>query len=284
MSLSDESAMSISQSSFSVLNDISTAFNKPKAASQPNENRTEESAKPSDTRSQASLDTCESVSERMLMTPDRFREEQEKTFARLANQSMFDSFNSEKTDMSISLNMTSSSSAVSKISESLNSPSEYSDSLSMVSKAKTTESQNTDSQNEDRYSPADINEERSENFSHDTNLSSQEEKEILSTESSLSSRNSQRERLYARWSKDEDTLKNFNSSREDLENINRYSWTECQSAKNEPSTSANNLFRQSFDLKEDNLESGEPCVTATDLPTLGNSQYSRVNRNIYYLL
>lgn len=64
---------------------------------------------------------------------DAFREEQEKTFIRLANQEMMDSLNSDRTEnMSISVNLTPSSSASSKLSENAVS-SEISENVSMIS-------------------------------------------------------------------------------------------------------------------------------------------------------
>lgn len=93
-----------------------------------------------DDKSQTSLDTCESVSEHLILTPDRFSEEQGKTFLRLANQeiSILDSYNSEKTDnMSISLNLTPSSSFSSKMSDNAPTHSEISENISMISETKT---------------------------------------------------------------------------------------------------------------------------------------------------
>ncbi|KAK6623332.1 hypothetical protein RUM43_009184 [Polyplax serrata] len=140
LSLSDESAMSQSQSSFSVLRDISSLINQQKEPGKCWEGRVADLMATSECKSQTSLDTCESVSECLMTTSEKFRQEQEKTFARLANQSLLDSFNSEKTDMSISLNLTHSSSTSSKLSGNLQSPSEYSENSSMLSGAKTTDS------------------------------------------------------------------------------------------------------------------------------------------------
>lgn len=131
LAVSEESPSSWSQShsSFSILRDIHSLIPRQPPTTKP------ETPKSPDDRSQASLDTCESVSENMALTPDLFRQEQEKTFLQLANQelSMLDSITSEMTEnMSISVNITPSSSASSKLSDNLLS-SEGCESVSMVS-------------------------------------------------------------------------------------------------------------------------------------------------------
>lgn len=131
-SVSEESpsSWSQSQSGFSMLQDIHSLLPAP----QQNALKTlPETPKSPDDRSVVSLDTCESVSENLGVNIDAFREEQEKTFIRLANQEMMDSLNSDRTEnMSISVNMTPSSSASSKLSENIAS-SEMSENVSMVS-------------------------------------------------------------------------------------------------------------------------------------------------------
>jgi len=85
-------------------------------------------------RSQASISTCESVSENLPLNSEQmFKQQQDKIFFNLANADMLDSFNSERTEnMSISVNLTPSSSASSRLSDNVLS-SEVSENVSMVS-------------------------------------------------------------------------------------------------------------------------------------------------------
>ncbi|KAL0273453.1 UNVERIFIED_CONTAM: hypothetical protein PYX00_006111 [Menopon gallinae] len=152
-SLSEDSKISCSQSqsSFSILKDIPGIVSANLIKSECGSLRDVDS-RIVDDKSQTSLDTCESVSEHLKLTPDRFSEEQEKTFFRLANQeiSLLDSYNSEKTDnMSISLNLTPSSSFSSKLSDNVPSNSEISENVSMVSETKTENSHSSTSTQND---------------------------------------------------------------------------------------------------------------------------------------
>lgn len=188
MSEESPTSFSQSQSSFSVLRDIPSLL--PSKSNQSNQ----ETVKTPDDKSQASIDTCESVSEQMVLTPEKFLEEQERLFIRLANQeiSLLDSYNSEKTEnMSISLNMTPSSSVSSKISDNLQSVSEMSENVSMISDTKTDESQANDYSQSDLPLPKHLCYYRPDEAECD-NASNQEGRLAVSAETSVSSGNSQR--------------------------------------------------------------------------------------------
>ena len=95
------------------------------------------------TEDNKSIDTCESVSERLVSSSDRFLEEQERIFGRLADRDVAsaDCYDTEKTDdMSVSFNATPSSSASSKTGDNFFSNGDKSENISTMSESKTDES------------------------------------------------------------------------------------------------------------------------------------------------
>lgn len=258
--------MSQSYSSFSVLRDISTLMNQPKDNLKTKDGGNDEFVGASDGKSQTSLDTCESVSECMITSSEKFREEQEKTFARLVNQSLLDSFNSEKTDnMSISLNMTTSSSVSSKISGNLQTTSDCSEHSSMMSRPKTTELPTDDDiENQEECTPINVNYIMSTNNFEGCDLPYQERKEIGSSESLASGGNDQKEPFYPRRSLGQSESENT----EETFQINRFSPIRSQI-----------LMHETNNIKDDKCR--ELCCLASD--TENNEENYRLGNSLLAL-